>query len=313
MVQRPRQLTQPFRRRFGDVLVYFRKTPRDIVCPHFWEFKWAFGCPFECAYCYLQGTGWGDKHPRYKDLDSILEKLNEVFKTTIREMPKNKPIIASSGELADSLMNPYMMEKIADKFEEQDQHKLLLLSKGANVGWLVRKPRRQTIVSFSLNPKYVAEKWEKKTAPPKKRIEAARKVLDAGYETRLRIDPMIPIEGWEEQYKELIDEVFRNMHPERITLGTLRGLWKTIHYCNDDSWVKYLSSEKTGWGRKIDPDIRYLMYTTIINYLDDEYNYTKIALCKETDNIWKSIGIDPGNYVDPLHNNWNKCKCNCVW
>lgn len=313
MKQKPRQVTQPFRRRFGDVLIYFRKTPKDIVCPHFWEFKWAFGCPFGCAYCYLQGTGWGDKHPRYRDLDSILKKLDEAFEVPIKELPKNQPIIASSGELADSLMNPSMMEKIADKFEEQDNHKLLLLSKGANVRWLVRKPRKQTIVSFSLNPSFVAERWEKKTAPPKKRIEAAKKVFKVGYETRLRIDPMFPVEGWEEHYKGLIDEIFDNLFPERITFGTLRGLWKTIAYCDDDSWVKYLSPEKTGWGRKVDSDLRHLMYSTIINYLKDKHDYTRVALCKETETMWRRLELNPGTYVHSLHNNWDECKCNCVW
>lgn len=313
MAHTPQKVAQPFHSRFGDVLLYFRKTPRNIVCPHFWEFKWAFGCPFECAYCYLQGTGWGDKHPRYRDLDSVLKKLDDAFKVPIKELPKNQPIIASSGELADSLMNPSMMEKIADKFEDQDQHKLLLLSKSANVKWLVSKPRKQTIVSFSLNPKYVFEKWEKKTAPPHKRIEAAKKVFDVGYETRLRIDPMIPVEGWAIKYKELIDDIFKNLDPERITLGTLRGLWKTIHYSNDDSWVKYLSDDKTGWGKKIDDDLRRSMYTTAINYLKDEYNYTKIGLCKETENMWRQVELDPGIYVSPLHNNWSKCQCNCVW
>ena len=307
------QVTQPFRRRFGDVLIYFRKTPRDIVCPHFWEFKWAFGCPFECAYCYLQGTGWGDKHPRYMDLNSVLEKLDVAFKTPIEELPKKQPIIASSGELADSLMNPSIMEKIADKFEEQDKHKLLLLSKGANVRWLVRRPRRQTIVSFSLNPKYVAERWEKKTAPPKKRIEAAKKVYDVGYETRLRIDPMIPVKGWEEHYKGLVDEIFDNLFPERITLGTLRGLWKTIMYCNDNSWVNFLSPHKTGWGRKVDSEKRLSMYSTVINYLKDEYGFTRIGLCKETEGMWRKLGMDPGEYLSPLENNWAKCICNCVW
>ncbi len=313
MTQTPQKVSQPFTKTFGDVLLYFWKTPKSIVCPHFWELKWAFGCPSECAYCYLQGTGWGDKHPRYRALDFVLTKIDQSFKVPLKDLPKNKPIIASSGELADSLMNPTMMEKIADKYEEQDRHKLLLLSKVSNVGWLVAKNRRQTIVSFSLNPKSVARKWEKKTATPAKRINAAKSVFEAGYETRLRIDPMIPVDGWTVKYKELIDDIFKNLEPERITFGTLRGLWKTIHYSKDDSWVKYLSDDKTGWGKKIDNDLRRSMYTTVVNHLKDEYNYTKIALCKETENMWREIGLDPGTYVSPLHDNWKKCQCNCVW
>ena len=46
----------------GSVIERFMHTKippteiNDIVCPHFLELKWAYGCPFNCAYCYLQGT-----------------------------------------------------------------------------------------------------------------------------------------------------------------------------------------------------------------------------------------------------------------
>lgn len=45
----------------GRVIKRFDKTGTavfggDIVCPHFLELKWAYGCPLQCAYCYLQGT-----------------------------------------------------------------------------------------------------------------------------------------------------------------------------------------------------------------------------------------------------------------
>jgi len=45
----------------GSIIHRFDKTPvprepEDIVCPHFLELKWALGCPFNCAWCYLQGT-----------------------------------------------------------------------------------------------------------------------------------------------------------------------------------------------------------------------------------------------------------------
>jgi spore photoproduct lyase len=84
-----------------------------------------------------------------------------------------------------------------------------------------------------------------------KRIEAAKKVYQAGYEIRIRIDPMVPIDNWKESYQELLDFIFENLTPERVTLGSLRGLQSTINGCSDKSWVKYLR-ETSNWGRKID-------------------------------------------------------------
>src|SRR3989304_4222866 len=45
----------------GSIITRFEKTPlstkpTDVVCPHFLELKWAYGCPFDCSWCYLKGT-----------------------------------------------------------------------------------------------------------------------------------------------------------------------------------------------------------------------------------------------------------------
>jgi len=45
----------------GSIITRFDKTPlpqkpTDVICPHFLELKWAYGCPYDCAWCYLKGT-----------------------------------------------------------------------------------------------------------------------------------------------------------------------------------------------------------------------------------------------------------------
>ena len=161
----------------------------------------------------------------------------------------------------------------------------------------------RVIISFSLNTARTAERWEIGAPPVIKRIKAAKEVYDAGYETRIRIDPMIPFpeSQWEDEYKELIDRIFSNFTPERITIGSLRGLQSTINGATDTSWVAYLS-EWSNWGRKIESGFRYRMYSTIINYLKDKHNYKNIALCKETKEMWEALKMDYMNI-----------KCNCVW
>lgn len=290
----------------------FEKAPRSIVCPHFWLLRWAWGCPFQCSYCYLQGTFHGNKAPHFERPVHILRTLEEAFSDEMFE-----PSIINSGELADSLMTPssydkrfgaITIEEIADKFEEQEKHKLLLLTKSNDVKFLLNKPRKQTIVSFSFNALKVAKRWEKGAAPVEKRIEAAKLVKEAGYETRIRIDPMIPIKGWEGHYCDLVDKIFNSFEPSRITLGTLRGLQKTIIYSNDKSWTRYLSEEETGWGKKVGFALRLSMYSVVSNYLKEKYGFSKIALCKETPEIWRKLGMDPRE--SPT---WKNCKCNCVW
>lgn len=292
---------------YGErILRYFEKTPETIVCPHFWELNWAYGCPFECAYCYLQGTFRGNKKPRDVKLKYVFQALENAFRDT--KEGKLPPSIFNSGELADSLMMPQIMEKIVDKFEEQNKHKLLLLTKSNNVEFLIKKLRKQTIISFSINAPKIAERWENGTSSPTKRIEAAKKVSEFGYEARVRIDPMIPVRGWEDLYCNLVDQIFDVLEPSRITLGSLRGLRSTIRFCKDNSWTRYLTKDETGWGRKVGFALRLSMYSVVLNHLKEKHGFTKVALCKETPEVWGKLGLNPGK--SPI---WENCKCNCVW
>ena len=306
---------------------FFAKTPKEIVCPHFWELVWATGCSFRpaCAWCYLQGTFRGDITPRFFEKEELEKQLeawfdgSEALSYQLSSRPSD-PQVLVTGELADSFMGEdYWKRKfgvsfsrwIIELFEKQSKHKVLFLTKSDKVEHLLDiNPHNQAIVSFSLNAEPVANRWEKgayMVSPVKSRIEKAGRLQQGGYEVRIRIDPMVPILDWENHYKQLIDDIFSKITPERITIGSLRGLQGTIRFCQDRSWVDYLSKDKTGWGRKISDDQRQFMYSTLIDYLKDKHNYSQIGLCKETEVMWKKVGMDAGIY--PY---WSECKCNCV-
>ena len=187
-------------------------------------------------------------------------------------------------------------------FEEQDRHKVLFLTKSDRVENLVEIERHdQAIISFSVNAPEVATRYEVGTPSHERRIEAATMVKTSGYNVRIRIDPMIPIEGWEEQYLNLVEQIFANFTPDRITLGSIRGLNKTLLFAKGDtSWKDWLV-KKTGWGLKIEDKLREKMYRLIINRLHKKFKYTEIALCKETKTMWERLEM-----------NWTKCRCNCV-
>jgi spore photoproduct lyase len=159
----------------------------------------------------------------------------------------------------------------------------------------------QVIVSFSLNAGDVASRWEKGAPEIDRRIEAGKKLSEAGYEVRIRIDPMVPVENWTIHYTKLIEQIFNSFIPSRITLGSLRGLQTTVNGSTDKSWVEFLK-EKSNWGKKIDFKTRYDMYSTIIDNLSKKYDYNEVALCKETLAMWGRLGMD-----------YKKIKCNCIW
>ncbi len=289
----------------GSIICRFEKTPlpekkTDVICPHFLELKWANGCPYDCAWCFLQGTfRFTGKQPRQKGRFKVKDHVSTFLNNG------SLPEVLNTGELCDSLLSEnsnYPFSRfIIPMFETQKKHKVLFLTKSNKVENLLKiEEHKNIIISFSMNAPAVSKKWEK--APRvEDRIEAAKKVSEAGYETRIRIDPMVPVFEWDTHYLGLVDMIFEQFIPERITLGSLRGLQSTINNSKDRTWVKYLS-EKSNWGKKIDSERRYEMYSMLIDYLKDKYGYTNVALCKETVEMWEKLGMD-----------YKKIKCNCIW
>lgn len=292
----------------GSIITRFDKTPipkanTDVVCPHFLELKWATGCSFSCSWCYLQGTlRFLDvkKAPRPKDFDRIQKNLRAFL-----DDANVKNEILNAGELSDSLItetstNPFSLF-VMEEMKKRPDHKVLFVTKSCNIGNLLKiENKQQAIVSFSVNASPVADRWEKGAPKVKARLNAAKKLSKAGFEVRLRIDPMVPIDGWKEAYSALIDDIFERLTPERITIGSLRGLQSTINNSHDRSWTEYLD-EKSNWGRKISLNKRLEMYQLIIKKLREEHQYENVALCKETVEMWELLELD-----------YTKIRCNCI-
>jgi len=292
----------------GTIIQRFDKTPmpkneNDVVCPHFLEFKWANGCNFDCAWCYLNGTFRfrpEKKQPYLKNKLKIIEHLDAFFLA-----PTDYNEVLNSGELSDSLAfegTDFTLTKdIIPIFKQESTHKLLILTKSTNIkGILKSNSQDVVIISFSINATPISARWEHNAPKPKDRIKAAKALFDAGYKVRLRIDPMVPIVGWRDTYLQLIDDIFASLTPERITIGSLRGLQSTINNSSDKSWIDYLD-DSSNWGKKISFSKRYDMYDTLIKYMEKKYNFSDVGLCKETIGMWKKLGLV-----------YQEIRCNCI-
>jgi spore photoproduct lyase len=294
----------------GSIIRRFDKTPspkkpQDVVCPHFLELKWAYGCPYRCAWCYLRGTLRllvTKTKPIIKDYDKIRYHVETFFDKTMNS--GYIPELLNSGEISDSLMwedNKAPFSKfISSIFDTQTKHKVLFLSKSDRIDNIVQLESDNIVPSFTLNADSVASRWERGAPIIKKRIRAARSLSEVGYSVRIRIDPIIPIDNWKKAYISLIDHIFSQLRPERITLGSLRGLQSTINNASDKSWVKYLS-ESSNWGKRVNSETRYLIYSAVLAHLKEYYNYSNVAFCKETKDMWNKLSM---NHLE--------MKCNCI-
>jgi spore photoproduct lyase len=294
----------------GRFLRKFDRTPSpnrntDVVCPHFMMLAWANGCPFNCAWCYLKGTFRFYRQKPDGRVPIILKDRNRMEKEIqiFLERKGSLSILINAGELSDSLMDEARQVPFSGwimNLFRGTMHKVLFLTKSTNIRNFLRNDwQDQAVLSWSINAVAVAERWEKLAPTVADRLDAAKQVYDAGYEVRLRIDPMVPVPEWKTCYAKLVEMIYSRLKPSRVTLGCLRGLNSTILYCRDKSWTAYLA-EKSNWGKKPQFQQRLEMYQFVIGQLKAR-GLKDYSVCKDSLEIWKTLGLNPA-----------EIRCNCV-
>jgi len=185
------------------------------------------GCPFDCTYCYLQS--YLQRNPTlklYTNTSAMLEELRVKI-----ESNKDRLFRVGTGELIDSLVWDELSDQtheLVPFFASFPNAVLELKTKDNfidNLLDLKNEHKGQTVVSWSINARSVTENEEKGTASLDERIEAAAKVVEAGYRVGFHFDPVIYFESWQDEYRDTITEVFKYIPSKSIawvSMSTLR-------------------------------------------------------------------------------------------
>jgi spore photoproduct lyase len=143
-------------------------------------------------------------------------------------------------------------------------------------------------------------------------------VQQAGYPVRIRLDPIIPFNGWQLAYFDTIRRIFDKVLPERITLGTLRfekcfynmrnsifttgpelpSLLENMHPMFPPKILEGFQRPKSG-KYSFSDDKRAEIFRYIIGQIR-KFSDCKIALCKESADIWNKLGLQ-----------LSRCSCVC--
>jgi len=154
------------------------------------------------------------------------------------------------------------------------EYRLLLLTKGCIPKLLEKDMSDIYIYSISVNTETVWEEFEKLTPSPYVRLSFLKKVGKVGYETRVRIDPIIPISLIEEYVNlvALLPEV------DRVTLGFLRRSPKLKKRYYEKDWFG-ICKEKSIWGYSVPKETRKRYLERLIK---DILNLGfKVGICKD--------------------------------
>jgi spore photoproduct lyase len=211
-------------RRRSPFLMACPAASSEFACCGYLVLTLASNCPMDCSYCFLQE--YVADNPGFQVYANFADAFSEL-EALARKAP-GRHFRVGTGELADSLAFDTLTGlslELVDFFARQRNLTLELKTKTDEIeNLLAADPQGQVMVSWTLSPPAVFASSEHRTAPPPARIDAARRVAEAGYQVAFHLDPVIAYDGAERDYLDLIDQLFAAVAPSRIAFISLGGL-----------------------------------------------------------------------------------------
>lgn len=179
-----------------------------------WRLDLAEGCPAHCQYCYLAGSLSGPPVTRaYANLPEILGAAHRhLDRGAITSRSAKRQHEGTTFE-ASCYTDPLAIEHLTGSLAETIRHfgrmdgavQLRFTTKFDGVAPLLGLDhRRRTRMRVSVNAPSLV-RFEGGTASLAARLSAARRMAQAGYRIGLTVAPIMPAEGWRDEYAALID------------------------------------------------------------------------------------------------------------
>ena len=253
---------------------------QDFGYDHFYYTSSCRNCIFDCEYCFLRGMyGSGNvvifvnledafsevetllsKHPVYLcvsfDTDLIALENLTGYVSEWAEFTKNHP------DLTIEIRTKSFRKDIFDKIPSCDR----------------------VIFAYTLSPKEVIERFEKRTATLPERLSAASCAMEKGFPVRLCFDPVLYFPEWKKSYTEMCEEVKHSIDLSRIkdvSIGTFRissEYMKKLRKGLPGSLICQYPFENHGGVMEYPDPVRNDMENTLVTLLQSLISQEKIFL-----------------------------------
>jgi spore photoproduct lyase len=301
----------------GTAVDAFTMPDDRMVCPQFDRLKLASnGCFYACDWCYLKLT-YRASFP-FITVRAQYDRIKAQLEKRLSRSPAD--VIFNCGELADSLAMEHLTgaaREFIPWFGRAQNGYLYMLTKSDQVEEILDLPHNgHTILTWSMNEPSVSQTFEIGAPTFDRRLSAALKAREAGYRVRIRLDPVVPVDGWQKAYAETIERIFNVISPERVTIGTLRfeegfyrmrrsifttgpalpGLMEGMEPMFDSKLIE--GSLKRG-KYSFNQGLRAEIFRFVVEEIR-RHSTCQVALCKESADVWRLAGLDP-----------SPCACSC--
>ncbi len=191
---------------------------------HNYYFSHMLNCIYDCRYCFLQGM--------YQSAHQVVFVNYEDFGDEIARIATahgDQPVWFYSGYDCDSLASEPLTrftEHFVPLIENLDNAWLELRTKSTQVRALLKRPPLERVVTaFSFSDATSHRRLEHGVPPIARRIDAMRRLLEAGWPVGLRFDPVVYHRDYRAAFVELLEQVFAQIDAARlhsVSLGSFR-------------------------------------------------------------------------------------------
>ncbi len=263
--------------------IKLRPAPRDYGVPgrpHF-GLTHQYNCIYACDYCYLDGYFTSRAVVFHVNLEAFGESIAQQ---TSLAPPDRQPWF-HTGEYGDSLALAGVfgdVDYFLNLFDGLPRATLELRTKSVRIDPVVQRPALPNVItSFTLMPQAYSRRYERRTPSIPARIEAARRLVEAGYPVAIHLDPLVYEEDFESAYRELMVQVDQRLSTARIayiTVGALRFSKPAFER------VRAVHPRSGLWAnefvRSLDGKVRY-------------FRPLRLWMLRKVKQMWQEQGIDP--------------------
>lgn len=265
-------------------------SPRTLCC-NLQTLDAVDNCGYGCSYCSIQSFFDGKQISFDKGFAAKLKAL---------ELDAEKTYHIGTGQSSDSLMwgNSHgVLDALIDFAWSNPNVILELKTKSANVSHLLRNDAPKNILcTWSLNTPVLIQHEEHGTATLEKRLQAARKVADAGFVVGFHFHPIVHYDQWQRDYQLVVEQVCASFLPEEValvSLGTLtfiKSVIREIRKRGIASQILKMPLVDSDGKQSYPDEIKRALFSHVYDSFADSWkSEVFFYLCMENQRLWKPV------------------------
>ncbi len=178
-------------------------------------------CPYDCAYCYLQGI--------YPSAHMVVFVNVEDTLAQVKPLLDEKPVFLCVSYDSDLLALEWLTGFVAkwlDFARENPNCTLEIRTKSAAFSHIAHiPPLPNVILAWTLSPQGICQGLERRAPSLEARLKSMKAAVLAGWPVRLCFEPLLYTPDWQDQYAQCVDTVSHALEGvpiHDVTLGTFR-------------------------------------------------------------------------------------------